>query len=90
MAKVKYDVMPTRVSPEELGVGDFFIHHFNLDGIKTFSLFVVADVEDGVGIRAIRVDDNPMTGDDNNSVFIKSGTLIEPVYVDITVKGYCK
>lgn len=89
MANVKYEVMPSHVNAKELDVGDFFIRHFNIEGIKTFSLYVVSSNND-TNIRAIKIDDNPVTGDDDISIYLRGDEIVEPVYVDVIVKGYCK
>lgn len=80
MAKVNYNVRATHIRVEELNYGDFFLYND--------VLYVFSDIDDNSKVvTAVLVDDY---ADDNSEVIRLCGDeVVEPVVVEIFVKGYC-
>ena len=103
MAKIRYDIQPTKIEVGELCCGDFFIYHGNLyvyvDTIVYKEEFTEYDgstttIDNKVVKAVLMYDDDAI--DSPNLIDLKYlidlnyREYVEPVYVEITVKGYCK
>lgn len=96
MAKITYNIQPTKIEVGELGCGDFFVYHDNLyvyaDTIVYKEEFTEYDGStttiDNKVVKAVLMDDDVI--DSPNLIDLNYREYVEPVYVEIIVKGYCK
>ena len=88
MAKVRYDIQPTKVKVGDLNCGDFFIYRDSLYMFAT--VFESTDEFSGCdykNVLAILIDDDI---DKTKTLSMHYETSVEPVIVEVVVKSYCK